>query len=371
MKAPTHATPSGDRTIAQLFLKMLRNAGDDIQLVSSLRTYLNSPEDLDHKQLSACRESQRLVRAFRAPNASWSPEIWLTYHNYYKAPDLVGPVVARELNIPYVIAEPSLAPHRETTDWAAAQKTVLAALSQADHLWAFNKKDLSVLLRRPDLKQKTTLFAPFVETPPCDFRRKSAVDARHVPKRARNLIQLVTVAVARPGKKQLGYRQLCTIVDRLPRQGWHLSIIGDVPAASVSTAIMRLRHHPCVTVLGQMERDALWHLYARSDFFIWPGLQEAVGLAALEAQSSGLPVIAYHTPGTDMTIRHGCTGLLATKGNRQGFAEFVRMLITSQDRRSAMGLQAKRRAKDHFNLDTKGRHLSRAMAGIVAADSKC
>ena len=30
-------------------------------------------------------------------------DLWLTYHSYYKAPDLIGPAVSKKLHIPYVI----------------------------------------------------------------------------------------------------------------------------------------------------------------------------------------------------------------------------------------------------------------------------
>ena len=30
-------------------------------------------------------------------------EVWFTYHSYYKAPDLLGPVASKRMKIPYVI----------------------------------------------------------------------------------------------------------------------------------------------------------------------------------------------------------------------------------------------------------------------------
>jgi len=371
MKAPTHATPSGDRTIAQLLLKMLRNTGDDIRLISTLRMYLKSPSDFDNKRLCAEQESHRLIANYRNPTHSWQPDIWFTYHNYYRAPDLIGPYVARELNIPYVIAEPSLAPHRGATEWADAYRAVETALLEANHLWALNEKDLLVLRQYSRLGQKTTLLGPFVDASPASALRKSVCATGLVPKRRPNSIKLVTVAMARPGKKQQGFQELCAIIDRLPRHGWHLSIVGDVTTPSVSKPITFLKHHPCVTILGQMERDELRQLFARSDLFVWPGPEEAVGLAILEALSSGLPVIAYHTPGTNMTIEHGCTGLLVTKRNRHDFAESIRGLILSGSRRLALGQQARRHARDCFNLDTKGAYLSQTMAKIVTTGRAC
>ena len=38
----------------------------------------------------------------RAPCAGPRPALWLTYHSYYKAPDLLGPTLSRQWGIPYV-----------------------------------------------------------------------------------------------------------------------------------------------------------------------------------------------------------------------------------------------------------------------------
>ena len=35
------------------------------------------------------------------------PAAWFTYHLYYKAPDWLGPDIARALAIPYLVAEAS------------------------------------------------------------------------------------------------------------------------------------------------------------------------------------------------------------------------------------------------------------------------
>jgi len=52
---------------------------------------------------------ERLLAHYRALPRAEQPALWFTYHLYHKAPDHIGPVVARQLGIPYVLAEASYA----------------------------------------------------------------------------------------------------------------------------------------------------------------------------------------------------------------------------------------------------------------------
>ena len=59
---------------------------------------------------------------------------------------------------------------------------------------------------------------------------------------------------------------------------------------------------------------------ATSDIFVWPGTGEAYGIAYLEAQASGLPVVAQATAGVPTVVRHGVTGLLTAPQDDAAFA---------------------------------------------------
>jgi glycosyltransferase involved in cell wall biosynthesis len=52
-----------------------------------------------------------------------------------------------------------------------------------------------------------------------------------------------------------------------------------------------------VRFLGQLDRDALQNLYANASILVWPGVNEAYGMIYLEAQASGVPVVAQNRPG--------------------------------------------------------------------------
>ena len=92
LKSPDHPVPSGDRRIARLFLDALRLAGHDPFVVSRLRSY-DGEGDLERQQRLAAigrHMVERMLRRWRRDPED-KPQLWLTYHLYYKAPDWLGP----------------------------------------------------------------------------------------------------------------------------------------------------------------------------------------------------------------------------------------------------------------------------------------
>src|SRR5207248_3167939 len=102
LKPPDHPVPSGDRRIARLFLDALRIAGHQPFVASRLRTYDGAGDPARQERLHAVglATAERLLRRWRQqPGAA--PDLWFTYHLYYKAPDWLGPAVSSALGIPY------------------------------------------------------------------------------------------------------------------------------------------------------------------------------------------------------------------------------------------------------------------------------
>ena len=110
MKPPDDPMPSGDRTMARGILSALEYAGVEVELASRLRSRDGAGDAAVQTRIkeTAKTEASRLIKTGRA--AGWQG--WLTYHNYYKAPDLLGPGVARALGIPYVQIESTRARKR-------------------------------------------------------------------------------------------------------------------------------------------------------------------------------------------------------------------------------------------------------------------
>ena len=86
----------------------------------------------------------------------------------------------------------------------------------------------------------------------------------------------------------------------------HLALAGGGPEEHLLRA--RLGEH--ATFLGWLEGDALAAAYASADIFLFASRTDTFGQVLLEAQASGLPVVAVGEGGPTSIVSHGATGLL-------------------------------------------------------------
>jgi glycosyltransferase involved in cell wall biosynthesis/predicted metal-dependent phosphoesterase TrpH len=87
----------------------------------------------------------------------------------------------------------------------------------------------------------------------------------------------------------------------------HLSLAGGGPEEE----LLRARLGEYATFLGWLSGDALARAYASADVFLFASSTETFGQVVLEAQASGLPVVAVDRGGPASLIEHAETGLLA------------------------------------------------------------
>src|SRR6185312_7445660 len=87
----------------------------------------------------------------------------------------------------------------------------------------------------------------------------------------------------------------------------HLMLAGGGPEQE------RLAEHlgEDATFLGWLEGEDLARAYAEADVFLFPSATDTFGQVILEAQASGLPVVAVAAGGPLSLIEHGVSGLLA------------------------------------------------------------
>lgn len=88
-------------------------------------------------------------------------------------------------------------------------------------------------------------------------------------------------------------------------------------------------------------------LYKNYDVLIFPSLREGFGNVIIEANASGLPVVAYDITGVKDAIIDGETGFLCK--NYVEFKKRIKYLINNPNFTTKMGRQASSHVKKYFN----------------------
>lgn len=366
LKPPDHPVPSGDRTMARSLLKALAQGGADVRLASGLRSWVRTPSDEARIGLldAAATERDRLLAEFKS--SAWRPDVWLTYHPYYKSPDLLGPALSAELAIPYATVEASFSARRATGDWAAWHEANLPALRHADVHFVMTERDHAGLAQCSGVGGRLVAFPPFIEswetTNGFDCAAGVGDEASFEPP-----CRLAAVAMMRRDVKLESYRFLASALGRLDLEGrcaWTLDIVGDGEArpdverafaeALGMAAEKRVRWH-CA-----LDRGGIGEVLRQSDLFVWPGFDEGYGLAYLEAQAMGVPVVAMRSGGVPAVVRDGETGVLVEEGDLDGFVRALSALIRDRRRRNCMRVSA-------IDFVRKERSLERASERLMAA----
>ena len=357
LKSPDHAVASGDRELARGLLQALRFAGHDVTLASRLRSFDAQGDAVRQARIHriGARIAQGLIARWHSDDR---PELWFTYHVHHKAPDFLGPPVSRALGIPYVIAEASVAPRQRTGPWAEGYVHACAAIRASDCVIFVNPADVAAVRNARPAAAASATLAPFIDV---------ARFARDVPRatdRTSPTLRLITVAMMRDGAKLASYRALAAALERLVDIPWTLSIIGDGPARTkVAAAFVPLGDR--VSFLGVRSTVEVASLLTASDLFAWPAIDEAFGIAFLEAQACGVPVVGADTPGVASVVAGSRTGLLAPHGDVDAFAAALRSLMLDRTLWHRMSTSAVEYVREHHDLPAAAAHLDAILRDVV------
>lgn len=356
--------------MARLLMAALSAAGCKVELAARFRS-LDASGDGDRQRRIAAlggRVAGRLVARYRRRPPAERPQTWFTYHLYHKAPDWLGPAVSRALGIPYVVAEASHAEKQRRGPWSAGHAAAAKAIVAADLVVGLNSSDgdgLRPLLADPARLQSLKPFIdarPFARAARDRDRHRAALAARLGTAATEPL--LLTVAMMRPGAKRCSYRVLGRALRRIGDRPWRLIVAGDGPAADDAGAALAPLGARAIQ-LGRVDEAALPALYAACDLYVWPAVGEAYGLALLEAEAAGLPVVAGNTGGVPDVVTDKETGLLVPVGDAENFADAVASLLDDAVRRRAMGKRAAERVRRDHDLPGAARKLGGLLEGLI------
>ncbi|GAB4340325.1 MAG: glycosyltransferase family 4 protein [Desulfobulbaceae bacterium] len=355
-----HPNPSGDRIIGAGLVEYLCKGGDEVEIASRLRGRWLYWKPWQLVRLAG--ERRRVTRALENRPA----DLWLTYHSYYKAPDMLGPQVSRRLNIPYVIFQ-GIYSTKVRRDWRTRPgyhlntRALLAA-----NLVLTNRQDDLLNLRRLLPEERLAYLRPGIH--PAAFTADPEARQRLRGRwRAGDTPVLLSAAMFRPDVKSQGLQWVIESCSRLVAGGHDLRLViaGDGRERHRLEESARRLLGERVIFTGRIPRDEMASFYSAGDLFLFPGINESLGMVFLEAQSCGLPVVAFDTAGVPEVVRNGETGLLTPAFDSNAFDRAVRSLLDEPEKRLQMGRAAAAHIRSRHDLEKNYPQLAELLRNVV------
>jgi glycosyltransferase involved in cell wall biosynthesis len=355
-----HGHPSGDLVIATGLYEFLSRRGHTVRFASTLRTrwIFWKPWRLPY----FLWERHRVMRRFSRNHT----DLWLTYHSYYKAPDLLGPSATAQIKIPYVIFQGifSTKRKRDIRTWPGFMLNK-RALRAAVHIFTNKRVDL-LNLKRFLASHCITYVPPGIF--PEDF--SFDLEARDQIRQEFGLGDepvVLSAAMFRPGIKTQGLEWVIRTCGSLWRQGsrFHLLIAGVGKEKSRLEHLAGLNLGRRVHFVGQIPRDQMYKFYSAGDLFVFPGIKEGLGMVYLEAQSCGLPVVAFDNEGIPEVVKDQETGFLTPMYAVDPFRKAIETLLADKPLRRKMGEAAREYVRNEHDLNQNYRKVEKVLKTIV------
>ena len=176
----------------------------------------------------------------------------------------------------------------------------------------------------------------------------SRESAQHPSNRGGKL-QLTTLGLLGPNKNTT---QLIEALGHLRhRHDWTATIAGNGEVERARAQVKELGIGGRVSVPGWIDQHAAQKLLEQTDIFLLPSLSEGLPMAILEAFSHGVAVIASAVNSIPEVISNGRNGLLVPPGDLAALVKAISRLLDDPGLRHALGQQALRDHKAHYELD--------------------
>jgi len=269
-------------------------------------------------------------------------------HVHYAIPNAASAVMARQIVAPRPLPvvttlhgtdvtlvgnDPN---YLETTRWSILESDAVTAVSRS--------------LRQTSVEQlgihsQIDVIPNFID--PLRYERaRDTPGARRWAKPGEGL--LIHISNFRPVKRVLDVIRVFERV--LLQHPCRLLMVGDGPDRGKVEQYCR-EHDICqwVTFIGSL--PLIEEVLVGADVFLLPSETESFGLAALEALSCKVPVIATDAGGLPELVVDGECGFLFPVGEVEAMAGAANLLLSDRQRRQAMGEAGRRRAVEIFGQD--------------------
>jgi colanic acid/amylovoran biosynthesis glycosyltransferase len=172
------------------------------------------------------------------------------------------------------------------------------------------------------------------------------------PKLTPDPLRILTVAryVTKKGL-DYGIRAFRKVKDRYPNRQLFYDMVGLGPEQqSLQRLIAELDLSQSVSLLGPRTNEEVVAMMSQTDLFMLPSLVEPLGVVLLEAQASGLPIVATEVDGIPFAVVPGRSALLVPPADADALADKLCWLINNPHTWSDMARVGREYVKSRFDI---------------------
>lgn len=156
--------------------------------------------------------------------------------------------------------------------------------------------------------------------------------------------------------------------DRNPDMNLKLRIGGKGSQEDYLKGLCRdLKIYNDVTFLGFVNPDDVVKEFQNFDIAVFPSTldSESFGVAAVEAESCGTPIVVSEVGGLMESTKPGITSLVAKKASVEDLRDKIDMLVKDKELRLKMGTAARKFVEDNYNLEDNFAYVDKLYKEIV------
>lgn len=127
-----------------------------------------------------------------------------------------------------------------------------------------------------------------------------------------------------------------------------------------------------VSFLGFVNPDDVVREFQNFDVAVFPSTldSESFGVAAVEAEACGIPVVVTDIGGLMESTKPNVTSLVAKKKSVEDLAEKIEMLVKNKELRIKMGNDARKFVEENYNLEENFKQVDEIYKSVVNVHKK-
>lgn len=216
----------------------------------------------------------------------------------------------------------------------------------ADWILANSEHTSRALLEQGANPQRIRVHPVGIELKKYPFRKT-------VSRSAEGPLRVLTVSRLHEDKGiEYSIRAIGHLISSYPLLSVEYRIVGDGPLEESLKQLTRdLDLSGQVHFIGALDQTGVIEQLLEADVFLLTSLHEGLGMALLEAQAVGLPIVATETDGIPEAVDPNRSAVLVTPKDIEGTAQQLYNLLMEPERRQRMGQAGRRHVERNFDVN--------------------